>query len=58
MMGERQADQALLYEFLSRATCSAGPPARSIDRFVDLSKVRRDLAPFYSSTGRPSTLNS
>jgi hypothetical protein len=27
---------------------------RSIDRFVDLSDVRSPLAPFYSSTGRPS----
>jgi transposase len=27
---------------------------RSIDRFVDLSDVRNHLAPFYSSTGRPS----
>ena len=27
---------------------------RSIDRFVDLEQVRRDLAPFYSSIGRPS----
>ena len=27
---------------------------RSIDRFVDLSEVRRELAPFYSSMGRPS----
>jgi transposase len=27
---------------------------RSIDRFVDLSELRRDLAPFYSSMGRPS----
>jgi len=27
---------------------------RSIDRFVDLSDVRSHLAPFYSSTGRPS----
>src|SRR5277367_4012512 len=26
----------------------------SIDRFVDLSELRRDLAPFYSSMGRPS----
>ena len=25
-----------------------------IDRFVDLSDVPSDLAPFYSSTGRPS----
>jgi transposase len=27
---------------------------RSIDRFVDLSDLRRELAPFYSTTGRPS----
>jgi len=27
---------------------------RAIDRFVDLSDVRSDMAPFYSSTGRPS----
>ena len=27
---------------------------RAIDRFVDLSEVRRDLAPFYSPMGRPS----
>jgi transposase len=27
---------------------------RSIDRFVDLSDVRRGLAPFYSAMGRPS----
>ncbi len=29
-------------------------PLRSIDRFVDLGDVRAHLAPFYSSTGRPS----
>jgi transposase len=27
---------------------------RSIDRFVELEEVGRDLAPFYSSIGRPS----
>jgi len=27
---------------------------RSIDRFVELSDIRRELTPFYSSTGRPS----
>lgn len=27
---------------------------RAIDRFVDLSEMRRELSPFYSSTGRPS----
>ncbi|MET4346606.1 transposase [Bradyrhizobium sp. RT9a] len=32
----------------------AGHLLRSNDRFVDLSEVRGHLAPFYSSTGRPS----
>ena len=27
---------------------------RSIDRFVELSELRRELAPFYSSVGCPS----
>jgi transposase len=27
---------------------------RSIDRFVGLGEVRRDLAPFYRALGRPS----
>jgi transposase len=27
---------------------------RSVDRFVDLSSIRQHLAPFYSTTGRPS----
>ena len=27
---------------------------RSIDRFIDLADIRRHLAPFYSSIGRPS----
>jgi transposase len=30
------------------------PLLRAIDRFVDLSDTRRHLAPFYSTTGRPS----
>jgi transposase len=29
-------------------------PPQVIDRFVDLAGLRRELAPFYSSTGRPS----
>jgi hypothetical protein len=28
----------------------------SIDRFVDVEEVRRDLAPFYSSIRRPSVV--
>ena len=55
MLGERQVEQsALFYDFSLDAHVPADHILRSIDRFVDLSEVRRELAPFYSSTGRPS----
>ena len=55
MMGQRQVDQAaLFYEFSLERHVPATHLLRSIDRFVDLSEVRRHLAPFYSCTGRPS----
>jgi transposase len=55
MMGPRQVDQAaLFYEFSLEQHVPATHMLRSIDRFVDLSDVRNHLAPFYSSTGRPS----
>src|SRR6202049_3466853 len=55
MMGPRQVDQAaLFYEFSLAQHFPATHMLRSIDRFVDLSDVRSHLAPFYSSTGRPS----
>jgi transposase len=55
MMGQRQVDQAaLFYEFSLERHVPATHPLRSIDRFVDLSDVRSHVAPFYSSTGRPS----
>ena len=55
MMGPRQVDQAaLFYEFSLERHVPATHLLRSIDRFVDLSDVRSHLAPFYSSTGRPS----
>src|SRR5580704_13916595 len=55
MMGPRQTDQAaLFYEFSLARHVPAAHLLRSIDRFVDLSDVRNHLAPFYSSTGRPS----
>ena len=55
MMGPRQIDQAaLFYEFARERHVPATHLLRSIDRFVDLSDVRSHLAPFYSSTGRPS----
>jgi hypothetical protein len=44
MMGPRQVDQAALtYEFSLERHVPAGRLLRSIDRFVDLSEVRRHL---------------
>ena len=55
MMGERMAMQdRLFYEFRLEEHVPAGYLLRIIDRFVDLSELRRHLAGFYSSTGRPS----
>ncbi len=55
MIGPRQIDQAaLFYEFSLERHVPATHLLRSIDRFVDLSDIRSHLAPFYSSTGRPS----
>jgi transposase len=55
MMGPQQVDQApLFYEFSLERHIPAAHLLRAIDRFVDLSDVRSHLAPFYSSTGRPS----
>ena len=55
MMGPRQVEQgALFYEFSLDSHVPTDHLLRSIDRFVDLSSLRRQLAPFYSTTGRPS----
>jgi transposase len=55
MMGPRQVEQrALFYDFSLDAHVPPDHFLRSIDRFVDLSEVRRELAPFYSLMGRPS----
>jgi len=55
MMGHRQVEQAaLFYEFSLDKHIPADHLLRSIDRFVELGDVRRELTPFYSSTGRPS----
>lgn len=54
-MGPRQVEQAaLFYEFPLEGHVPAGHLLRLIDRFVDLTGLRRELAPFYNSTGRPS----
>jgi len=55
MMGPRQVDQgALFYEFSLEGHVPTDHLLRSIDRFVDLSDLRGELAPFYSALGRPS----
>ncbi|MGI9244787.1 MAG: transposase, partial [Verrucomicrobiales bacterium] len=55
MMRPRQeAQAALFYEFSLEDYVPQDHLVRSIDRFVDLSGIRRHLAPFYSHTGRPS----
>jgi len=55
MMGSRQVEQgALFYKFSLDAHVPLDHLLRSIDRFVDLAELRRELSPFYSSTGRPS----
>ena len=55
MMGSRQEAQgALFYEFSIDAHVPPDHMLRSVDRFVDLTDIRQHLAPFYSSTGRPS----
>ena len=55
MMGPRQVEQgALFYNFSLDDHVPADHLLRSVDRFVDLAGLRRELAPYYSDTGRPS----
>lgn len=55
MMGPRRVEQAaLFYSFSLDRHVPTDHMLRAIDRFIDLSGLRHQLAPFYSSTGRPS----
>src|ERR687894_1968522 len=55
MMGPRQVEQgALFYNFSLDDHVPADHLLRSVDRFLDLAGLRRELAPYYSETGRPS----
>jgi transposase len=55
MMGHRQIEQAaLFYEFSLERHVPTDHLLRSIDRFVELGELRRELAAFYSTMGRPS----
>ena len=55
MMGERAVRQeAFFYGFDLDDHVPADHLLRSIDRFVELTAIRRELAPYYSAIGRPS----
>src|SRR4028119_159235 len=55
MMGPRQVEQgALFYNFSLDGHGRADHLLGSAERLVDLAGLRRELAPFYSETGRPS----
>jgi transposase len=55
MMGDRLVMQeSLFYQFRLDDHVPADHMLRAIDRFLDLDTLRRHLAPFYSTTGRPS----
>ena len=55
MMGRREAGQGqLLYSFDLDEVVPADHLVRQIDGLLDLSWVHKELAPYYSPTGRPS----
>jgi transposase len=55
MMGQQSGTQKpLFYAFNLDEHVPADHLLRGIDRCLDLSELRRQLAPFYSHTGRPS----
>ena len=55
MMGDRLVIQESLFcDFCLDEFVPPDHMLRAIDRFVDLSDLRRHLGPFYSSMGRPS----
>jgi hypothetical protein len=55
MMGSQDGEQEqLFYSFSLEDHVPKDHLLRRIDRFLDLSELRGQLAPFYSHTGRPS----
>jgi transposase len=55
MMGHQGEDRAkLFYEFCLEDRVPVDHLLRKIDRFLDLCTLRQELAPFYSTIGRPS----
>jgi transposase len=54
MMGQQDRTESLFYYFRLEDQIPEDHLLRLIDQYVDLSFVREQLKPFYSSTGRPS----
>jgi len=54
MMGSQAAQEQLFYSFSLEDHVPKEHLLGGIDRFLDLSELRGQLAPFYSHTGRPS----
>ena len=55
MMGRREGRQGqFFYSFKLDEVVPADHLARQIDGVLDLDRVRKELAPYYSHTGRPS----
>ena len=55
MMGQHSGNQdRLFYSFSLDDHVPSDHLLRGIDRFLDLSDLRKHLTPFYSHTGRPS----
>jgi transposase len=55
MVGHQRVEQAaLFYEFSLERHVPGDHLLRSIDRFVELGELRRELSAFYSPIGRPS----
>jgi transposase len=54
MMGIQAAPERLFYDFCLEDHVPADHMLRLIDRFLDLGGIRKKLAPFYCSIGRPS----
>src|ERR1700751_3469108 len=53
MMGHQKVEQAaLFYEFSLERHVPTNHMLRSIDRFVELGELRRELSAFYSTIGR------
>lgn len=54
MMGSQGAPERLFYDFCLDDHVPDDHLVRRIDRFLDLSDIRRTLAPYYCPIGRPS----